>query len=102
MILLGNFLIALGQLVNGVLSIFIFLMFARVVISWVSADPRNGLVQFIYGATEPILVRVRSKIPPIGMFDFSVIAVILAIYFLQQFLGGSLISYGARFLGANF
>ena len=95
-IILGNFFVAIGTLLGGVINIFIFLMIARAVISWVSPDPRNMLVQFIYGATEPILSRVRGKIPPIGMLDLSVIVVILGLYFLDNFLVETILQFGHK------
>ena len=95
-IILGNLFVAIGTLLNGIINFFIFLMFARAVISWVSADPRNGIVQFIYGTTEPILSRVRGKIPPIGMLDLSVIVVIFALYFLDNFLVETILQFGQK------
>lgn len=93
MVLIANFLAAVGNLLGALISIFIFLFIARAVLSWVSPDPRNPIVQFIYNATEPVLARVRSKIPPLGMFDLSVLLVILLLYFLSTFLVQSILDY---------
>lgn len=63
----------------------------RALLSWVSPDPHNPIVQFLYSVTEPVLARVRQLIPISGMgIDFSPIIVILAIIFLQSFLVTSL------------
>lgn len=98
MLLFGYFLKAVAQLLGAVIGIFIFLFIARAILSWVSPDPRNPIVQFINNTTEPILSRVRSKIPPLGMFDLSVLVVILVLYFLDNFLVGSIRAYGELFL----
>ena len=73
-------------------------MLARVILSWVSPDPRNPIVQFIYSATEPMLSRIRNKLPPMGMFDLSPIVWFLLLYFLDAFVASSLCAYGNYFL----
>ncbi|MBL7661293.1 YggT family protein [bacterium] len=98
MILLANFFIATANLLGGLISIFIFLFIARAILSWVNPDPRNPIVQFLYGSTEPVLRKVRSKIPPMGMFDISIVVIILGLYFIDQFLVASLRTYGQMML----
>ena len=79
MIILGYFLNAVGTVLGTVITILMWLFIAHAVLSWVSPDPRNPIVNFIYSATNPMLSRVRSKIKPIGMFDLSVIIVLLVL-----------------------
>jgi len=98
MIALGNLLIAVAGLLHWVIFIFYWLLLANVILSWVSPDPRNPIVQFIYSATEPILAKVRGKLPPLGMFDLSPIVLFLALYFLDAFLVASLTGYGQEML----
>lgn len=93
-ILFANFLIALGYILRSLLYLFQILFIARAVLSWVSPDPYNPIVQFINGSTEPILSRIRSKVPPLGMFDVSIIVAIFALIFLDQFLAASIMDYG--------
>ena len=94
MIALGNLLIALAQVLSSVIWLYIYVLFARAVLSWVSPDPRNPIVQFIYSATEPVLERIRRKVPPLGMLDTSVLIVFLALYFVNGFLVRTLADYG--------
>ena len=94
MILLANLLIGIAQLLSSLISIFIILFVARAILSWVSPDPYNPIVRFINNCTEPILYRVRRKMPPLGMFDLSVIVVILVLYFVQIVVCQSLLDYG--------
>lgn len=93
MILLSNFLFGVGQLLSTVITIFIILLVARAILSWVSPDPSNPIVAFITNATEPVLYRARGIIPPLGMLDMSVIVVILLLYFAQSFVVQSLLDY---------
>lgn len=94
MVLLGNFLIGIGSVLHMVLTFFIWLFVIRAILSWVNPDPSNGIVRFIYGSTDPFLYRVRSKIRPIGMFDLSVIVVVIGLFFLDMVIAQSLIDYG--------
>ncbi len=98
MILLGNFLLAIAQLLGAVVNLFYILLIANIILSWVNPDPRNFLVQFIYGTTEPILRRVRTKIKPVGMLDLSALVVLLALYFIETLVVNSLDGYGKLIL----
>lgn len=87
MFVLQYLIIALANLVNLVLIAYIWLIIARAVLSWVSPDPYNPIVRFLYRVTEPVLRPVRDRLPTwqIGL-DLSPMVVILAIYFLREFL----------------
>ncbi|MED5580310.1 MAG: YggT family protein [Nitrospinota bacterium] len=78
------------MIVGYVLWIYVLILVARVIISWVDADPYNPFVQFLFRATEPILAPIRYRIPDLGGFDLSPIVVYLIILFLQEFLVKSL------------
>ncbi len=91
MIILSNFLTAIAKVVDIVLSIFMWIVIARAVLSWVSPDPYNPIVRFIHKVTEPVLYQIRRRIPVnFGGIDFSPIIVFLAIIFLQRFVVQSL------------
>jgi YggT family protein len=91
MIIVSNFLTAIAKVVDIVLSIFMWIVIARAVLSWVSPDPYNPIVRFIHKVTEPVLYQIRRRIPVnFGGIDFSPIIVFLAIIFLQRFAVQSL------------
>ena len=91
MIILSNFLIAFAKVLDIVLTIFMWIVIARAVLSWVSPDPYNPIVRFIHQVTEPVLYQIRRRIPvSFGGIDFSPILVFLAIIFLQRFVVQSL------------
>jgi YggT family protein len=95
MIALGNLLMAIAGMLATVINIFYFLIIGAVILSWVSPDPRNPIVQFIYNTTEPIFSKVRKYVRPVGMLDLSPIVVLLALYFINAFIVASLADYGA-------
>ena len=86
MFIFSNFLSALASVINVVLSVYIWVILGRVIISWVNADPYNPIVRFLHEITEPPLRTIRRYLPVVGGFDFSPMLLILAIIFLQSFL----------------
>jgi YggT family protein len=86
MFMLGNFILALANLLYIVSNAYIWIVIARAVISWVNADPYNPVVRFLTQVTDPVLYRIRRRLPPMGGMDWSPLILILAIVFLQSFL----------------
>lgn len=86
MFIFSNFLAAVAGVINMVLSIYVWVILGRVIISWVNADQYNPIVRFLYEITEPPLAFIRRYLPNMGGFDFSPLILILAIMFLQSFL----------------
>lgn len=94
MFVLGNLFIAIAQVLNIALTIYLWIVIIRALISWVNPDPYNPIVQFLHRVTEPALRPIQRLVPPAGGIDFSPLILILAIYFLQIFLVNSLIQLG--------
>ncbi len=87
MFVANNFIMAVVQLIDFLFTAYMWVIIGRAVVSWVSADPRNPIVRFLYEATEPLLGRIRRMLPmSMGGIDFSPMILILAIMFLQSFL----------------
>ncbi|HHK60811.1 MAG TPA: YggT family protein [Desulfobacterales bacterium] len=98
MFIISNFLNALAILIDFLLSAYMWIIIGRAVVSWVSADPYNPIVRFLYEATEPVLARLRRAVPvAVGGIDFSPMLVILAIIFLRSFLVPTLQHLAAAF-----
>ena len=91
MFVLANMLIAIAQVLDYLLWAYMWILIARVIVSWVNADYHSPIVRFLYAVTEPVLGPVRRRMPLIaGGFDLSPLAVWIAIVFLQRFLVRSL------------
>ncbi len=86
----ANFVLATAQALSIVLWLYMWIVIARAVISWVNPDPYNPIVRFLISATEPLLWRMRRVLPAMGGIDFSPMILILGLYFLQTFLVASL------------
>jgi YggT family protein len=102
MLLLGNVLTGLGTALYFVLVTYMWVLIARAIVSWVSADPRNQIVRFLIMATEPVVERVRRWLPmrlryfPLDLAFFVVLGIVL---FLQFALAQTLIDYGRHLRG---
>jgi YggT family protein len=97
MFVLGNFIIGLARVIEIVLTIYMWIIIARALISWVNPDPYNKIVIFLYRVTEPVLRPIRRIMPWRNMgIDLSPIIVMLVILFLQYFLVESIIGLAHR------
>jgi YggT family protein len=84
MFVAGNALSGAATILDYVLWLYMWVIIARALISWVNPDPWNPIVQFLNRATEPVLAPIRRWIGVrIGM-DLSPMIVILIIIFLQK------------------
>jgi YggT family protein len=91
MFIVGNLLVAIAQVLDYVLWAYGWILLGRVLVSYINADPNNPIIRFLYVVTEPVLERVRSKLPVYaGGYDLSPIVVWIAVMFLQRFLVRSL------------
>jgi len=90
MFIAANLVEALAYVLNIFLTVYLWIIIIRAVISWVNPDPWNPIVQFLYRSTEPVLQPIRRLLPIGGGIDFSPLVAILGIYFLQRFLVASL------------
>ena len=98
MFVLSNFVVAAAKIVDIALTILYWLILIRALISWVSPDPFNHIVQFLDKTTEPILYPIRKLLPFSLRFgiDISPIIAFFAIMFLRSFLVRTLLDLAAR------
>jgi YggT family protein len=103
MIALGYFLRAAAEVLYWGLEIYMWLIIARAVISWVNPDPYNPIVRFLYNVTEPVLSYLRHRVPLVyGGLDLSPLVVLAVIVFLKVFLVGTLMSYATRIIAGGY
>lgn len=79
-----------GNLLYGFLVIYMLLIFARIVYSWV-ANPHSRVLHFLIRATEPVLAPFRRVIPPVGMMDISPMIVMFLLDLLRRAVAATLI-----------
>lgn len=76
-----QFLVTIASILDGVIWFYSLIVFGAVICSWVSADPRNGIVRFLYSATDPVLAWIRRRMPFVilGGFDLSPLVLIFGL-----------------------
>jgi YggT family protein len=101
-ILLRNFTLAVANVLNGLLTLYFWILLAAAVLSWVNPDPNNPIVRFLRAVTDPVLYRVRRALPFVyaGGIDFSPLLVMLAIQFVKIFVVQSLYELALRIAAA--
>lgn len=70
------------QIVDLLFQIYLVMLFARIIGSWLPDLQQYRAMQFVNFYTDPYLNLFRKIIPPLGMIDLSPI---LAFFFLQIF-----------------
>lgn len=89
---MGSLLIAIARLLELAFTVYIFIVIARALVSWVSPDPYNPIVRFLHSVTDPALYRIRRLLPflQVGGLDLSPIALLLLLSVVQQIVVGFL------------
>lgn len=75
-----------------VIGIYRLVLIARAICSFFPARPGTSfgqIVEVLHQVTEPVLGPVRRAIPPLGMFDLSLLVVLISLSFIGQILGCS-------------
>lgn len=90
-----EFVLALYQyFVYPILTLFLFALFAYVIMSWLFTfnvlSPYGQIARQIYSmlesVLEPLLRPIRNTIPPLGQLDLSVFILALLILFIRDWL----------------
>ena len=72
----------MGSLLAQLIQLYIIAIIGRIILSYFPLQPGGVMAQIytaMYTITEPVLGPARRIIPPVGMFDFSPIVVIVAL-----------------------
>ena len=86
-IFLANFIEGIARVLQIGLTLYMYIIIAHAILSWVNPDPYNPIVRLINQITEPVLYRIRRHIPTnLGGIDFAPLIVLFIIIFLQNFL----------------
>ncbi len=100
MFIFGNLLIAIANVMDIALTVYMWIIIASALISWVNPDPYNPIVRFLYSITTPVLRPIRNLIGyRLGPIDISPLIAILIIIFIKRFLIASLIELGYKLKG---
>ncbi|MBO94440.1 MAG: hypothetical protein CMI32_06020 [Opitutales bacterium] len=76
------------RLIDSILGLYSLVLLAYIVLSWLQPNFGHPAAQFLRKIVDPVLIPVRKILPPMGGIDFSVMAVLLVIYFIRSELRG--------------
>ena len=89
----GDRMIYLANIVRLIFSIYIILIFVRIIISWLRPNVFNPIIRFIYQLTDPYLkIFARIRFLRFGYLDLSPIVAFYVLYLLQELLYKTLLS----------
>jgi YggT family protein len=79
-------------LFNTVITLYIYVLVANAIFSWLVAfnivNARNGIVatigDFLYRATEPVLAPIRRRLPNLGGLDIAPVVLIIGLIFFRM------------------
>lgn len=80
----------LGNLLIHFLDVVLYIVLARVLLSWFIRDPNNPIMQFLSTLTDPLL-KPLSRFLTIGMIDLSPIVVFFVIQGLQRLIASQIV-----------
>ena len=92
----GSVSALLGFIFHGLISIYILILFVRVIFSMAMVSYVNRLMRFLVDTTEPLLGPLRRRIPPVGKWDISPIVAFILLWLLQAAISATLLR-GARY-----
>jgi YggT family protein len=92
MLILLNVLRAFALILDSIITIYLVVLFARVILSWIRL-PYNPIVPVIYKITEPVLGPIRRKLPMTWGIDFSPMVVFLLLFAIRIVVVGSIVDY---------
>ena len=81
-----NIASTLAYVVDIAFEVYIFILFARVICSWIRVNPYGKVFQFIFSLTEPLLAPIRRLMPKTMLLDFSPMILMLVLILLQRLL----------------
>lgn len=77
---------AIAPLIDAAFDVYLLMILARVVLSWIDVDPRHSAVLFLRRWTDPVLRPIQELLPPMGGLDFSPIVAMFLIMLVRGFV----------------
>ncbi len=84
--LLAPLLLAIPELVELTLNIFLFAVLIQVILSWVSPGNYNPAVSLLHSLTGPVMRPAQKLLPPVGGIDLSPMLVMIGLVLLKMLL----------------
>jgi YggT family protein len=83
--------IFLAQIINIVAQVYVWIVIVSILLSFFM-DPYHPVRQGVDNLVRPLLDPIRRVMPPVGMFDFSPLVLIVLIQVVSRLLTGFLLA----------
>ncbi len=94
----GLLVLSVGKLLEMTVYVFMFAVFARIIISWVNPQLYNPITSLLASLTDFMMQPARRYIPPMGMLDLSPMAVFLLLGLILRLIVQPILDIGSRML----
>ena len=94
--ILGLGVMALADLIDFVLMLYLGVILVYVLISFISVERSNPIVPLVYQLIEPLLRPLRRRLPTLGGIDFSPMLAWLVILLARVLVVGPILDFGLR------
>ena len=78
-------MILIAQIINSLSQVYVWIVIASILLSYF-LDPYHPVRQGVDNLVRPLLNPIRKIVPPVGMFDFSPLVLIIVIQLVSRFL----------------
>lgn len=78
---------SLFAVINSAIGLYVFLIFARIILSFIAPAGHNPMIAALNQLTEPLLGGIRRHLPATNGFDLSPLILLLALYFIRSSIG---------------
>lgn len=97
--ILGNALNIILTLIHLLINIYIWVIIATVLISWINLDSNNRIIIILRNLTEPLFSRIKNKIPLVYMnVDFTPLFVLIVLQVIDMLVVKFLSNYISKLL----
>lgn len=87
-------IVAVASLLQTAIYIFMFALIISAILSWVAPGTYNYMTSLLTSLTEPLLRPIRSRVPPAGGLDFSLLIALILLQLLLMLVVRPLMDLG--------
>lgn len=94
----GLMLASLGELVRLAINFYLVLLLILVISSWIGSGGYSSLLSLVSQLCAPLLTPLRRAIPPLGMFDLSVLVAFILLQLAKILMVAPLLDASRHFI----
>ena len=91
---MGLLVSAIAYLLKLTIWIFVYAIFGRAILSWISTASRHPMLRLLHSFTEPLMGPARRILPTTSGLDLSPIVVFMVLMLIQKLLVQPLLDFG--------